>query len=536
MSNLQINKTLNALNNIRNVSNQKFKNLNNSFYKTINTIEKLKTKMFGKNTNQNRQLINKKQKLYKKLNKLTYDMCSKHTEDGLQCLNQGSLNVMSKDNMCKNYCLYHSDKWIESMTTNPYILLDKNNNIVDSDLIYDVRILMLGNKLTSFFDFININGKYIVDFKINKTLNLSIKANELVNEFTNDLVEEFTKQESSTIKLNGFNDLVEEFTNQENSTINLDVEKYLQSLNIDVKEKITDWLFNKDNNEVLNLSNCNLYELPILPNGCVKLNISNNNLSNINNLPTDLIELDCSFNNLKFLYDLPENLQILKCNNNKLIFIKNLPENLKYLNCKNNNLIILPNIEYVNTLLIDENIKLSEKQDDIKPELYNIQKLNYDIKNNTDNNEEFENVTIKDNEYDKIYENLNIQFINFINNDIDKKWITEYLNIQKLSNEYINEYLKSIDTTSIILMDTTTKITTNITAKLFKNNYKIEYAFIDLLKYCLVNGMLYSIVKYFGNYDSYKIINKLTKTNVSKEWNNGRKIVFFKDTHIVSKL
>lgn len=210
--------------------------------------------------------------------------CDNKTNNGEQCLNNGNLSVNNK-NGCNNYCIQHSDKWIDSLTVNPYIVSDTNNNVVNSELVYDITVKTVGKSINQYLpEVTDINGKYKLDFKINDNLNLQ------------------TKEESKD------NELVDEFLQQENKNDELD-EQYLQNEFTQSENKIED----------------------------------------------------------------------------------------------------------------------------------------LEIKNK------------------------------------DKKYINEFLNIEKLSNKWINEYLKSINTTSVTLIDITTNITTNITINLFKNNYNVEYAFIDFL-------------------------------------------------------
>lgn len=102
---------------------------------------------------------------------------------------------------------------------------------------------------------------------------------------------------------------------------------------------------NYNNIIYLQLKNCDLFELPTLPEELYELDCSNNNLYTLPNLPYNLRKLNCNNNNLyKFLDHWPSNLNYIKCNNNNLFKINSLPNKLKTLSCTNNNITFLPKI------------------------------------------------------------------------------------------------------------------------------------------------------------------------------------------------
>jgi Leucine-rich repeat (LRR) protein len=111
------------------------------------------------------------------------------------------------------------------------------------------------------------------------------------------------------------------------------------------------------NLKILDISNNNITELPILPESIEYLFIYNNKLTNIYKIPNSVKYLYCYFNslthliineniNLTHLYcfgnklksiDLPINLQILLCASNEITFLDlDKLKNLKKLNCTNN--------------------------------------------------------------------------------------------------------------------------------------------------------------------------------------------------------
>ncbi len=101
----------------------------------------------------------------------------------------------------------------------------------------------------------------------------------------------------------------------------------------------------------LKISDCNLFELPILPENLYELDCSNNNIYSLSILPYNLRYLKCSHNNLyKLLDHFPSYLTHIDCSTNNLFKINNLPNKLRYLLCKNNNITFLPKIP--NTLYV----------------------------------------------------------------------------------------------------------------------------------------------------------------------------------------
>jgi hypothetical protein len=143
-----------------------------------------------------------------------------------------------------------------------------------------------------------------------------------------------------------------------------------------VNERIEKWRIDDNTDEILDLSNLGLEELPILPSKLFKLNCSSNNLTVIRELPEALkylncnrnqiyiIEefplncrfIDCSYNRLKSLPDLPVDCTYLNISHNLFNQLPRLPDTIEYLNYFNNNIsdkvyddiILMPNIKNVN--------------------------------------------------------------------------------------------------------------------------------------------------------------------------------------------
>ncbi len=114
------------------------------------------------------------------------------------------------------------------------------------------------------------------------------------------------------------------------------------------QQRIKNWIrettLSKDYSLVLDLSNLDLTELPILPDNLQILYCYYNNLTSLpNNLPDNLQVLNCSRNQLTSLPILPNTIQVLYCNYNQLTSLpEHLPNNLKELNCSRNQLTSLP--------------------------------------------------------------------------------------------------------------------------------------------------------------------------------------------------
>ena len=102
----------------------------------------------------------------------------------------------------------------------------------------------------------------------------------------------------------------------------------------------------------INLSNCNLNTLPIIPDSVIYLDISHNKFNSFNHFPKQLISLNCSFNPLTSLIGCPPNLQhTLYCDNNQLNSLTGCPPNLQHtLYCSYNQLTSLtgcpPNLQH----------------------------------------------------------------------------------------------------------------------------------------------------------------------------------------------
>lgn len=89
------------------------------------------------------------------------------------------------------------------------------------------------------------------------------------------------------------------------------------------------------NAKYIDISNNNLFDLPLLPTNIISLFVNNNNLSNIN-IPSSVLNLSCNHNNLTGM-TLPTDLIYLDCAYNN---ISDLPvlSNLEYLDASYNNL------------------------------------------------------------------------------------------------------------------------------------------------------------------------------------------------------
>ncbi len=143
-----------------------------------------------------------------------------------------------------------------------------------------------------------------------------------------------------------------------------------------INERIEKWRIDGNTDEILDLSNLGLEELPRLPSNLIKLNCSSNKLTILRELPEGLqylncsrnqiylIEefpinckyIDCSFNRLKSLPDLPIDCTYLNISHNLFNRLPQLPDTIEYLNYFNNNIsdkvyddiILMPNIKNVN--------------------------------------------------------------------------------------------------------------------------------------------------------------------------------------------
>jgi hypothetical protein len=84
-------------------------------------------------------------------------------------------------------------------------------------------------------------------------------------------------------------------------------------------QRIERWKSRKRWNSWLDLSYCNLTEIPPLPDNVKKLDLYANRLNNLRGIPPSVKKLDCSRNELYNLYDLPLNLKQLKCRHNYVL-------------------------------------------------------------------------------------------------------------------------------------------------------------------------------------------------------------------------
>lgn len=117
-------------------------------------------------------------------------------------------------------------------------------------------------------------------------------------------------------------------------------------------------------NGVLDLSNLDLTEIPLLPSSLIELRCgtnrltflpelppsllrlycSSNQLTFLPHLPSSLITLTCQFNQLKTLPPLPTTLTMILCDVNQLTTLPELPTQLTYLSCSMNQLTSLPTL------------------------------------------------------------------------------------------------------------------------------------------------------------------------------------------------
>ena len=101
-------------------------------------------------------------------------------------------------------------------------------------------------------------------------------------------------------------------TRQINTKYNLED---ANDINFDSFDKIIDY----DKVVYIFCSDCNLTELPKLPNSLLEFRSCYNKLTKLPELPNSLQELYCYNNQLTSLPELPNSLSILYCYNNKFI-------------------------------------------------------------------------------------------------------------------------------------------------------------------------------------------------------------------------
>ena len=281
-----------------------------------------------------------------------FPKCDVITNNGTQCLNSGNLSVNkfknSEDeltpfgvfknesetrgkrdsgNSCNNYCMNHSDAWINSMTTNPYIVSDTSGNIVNSDLVYDISVKTVGKSINQYLPSVtDINGKYKIDFKINGHLNLPM---ETTDNKTNELVEEFLQNESDTRKKpRGF------FKNASESFVENKISSQTKNNNQEVPE------YYKTTPEYLEALKRIDYSIK---NKFPMVRLNNLNLQYCPDIPTSITEIILDDNKLKLLPKLHNNIKYISCTNNLIEYLpENLPTNLAELYCSKNKIKLLP--------------------------------------------------------------------------------------------------------------------------------------------------------------------------------------------------
>lgn len=88
--------------------------------------------------------------------------------------------------------------------------------------------------------------------------------------------------------------------------------------------------------QIIDCSDNDFEQLPVIPKGIKSLICSRNKLTSITNLPDTLQTLNCSNNELYEL-ELPDSMQVVDCSNNNLRYL-DLPKNLRILICQYNQL------------------------------------------------------------------------------------------------------------------------------------------------------------------------------------------------------
>ncbi len=201
------------------------------------------------------------------------------------------------------------------------------------------------------------------DSKLKKFAQLNKEANEILNQYPNDI----TELNISNKNIKGVIDL-SKFTHLTKLNCKSNSIKYIilpnKLIEINCGSNKIKALNNLPKNLIkLNCESNLIKQLDKLPNELKKLNCSNNILTSLDKLPNKLEELDCSHNELKSLDKLPTSLIKVTCENNQIRSIyklrycnecnkfydidkcKNFKSyNLVELNCKNNNLKILDNL------------------------------------------------------------------------------------------------------------------------------------------------------------------------------------------------
>lgn len=108
---------------------------------------------------------------------------------------------------------------------------------------------------------------------------------------------------------------------------------------------------NNNPNDVLDLGDQNLAELPPLPPTLKKLFCDGNQLTFLPPLPNTLEVLICGHNKLTELPQLPTKLKVLSCEHNKLTSLPPLPLSLDELVCEYNQITELPKIPVLLNIL-----------------------------------------------------------------------------------------------------------------------------------------------------------------------------------------
>lgn len=492
-----------------------------------------------------------------------FPKCDVITNNGTQCLNSGNLSVNkfknSEDeltpfgvfknesetrgkrdsgNSCNNYCMNHSDAWINSMTTNPYIVSDTSGNIVNSDLVYDISVKTVGKSINQYLPSVtDINGKYKIDFKINGHLNLPM---ETTDNKTNELVEEFLQNESDTRKKpRGF------FKNASESFVENKISSQTKNNNQEVPE------YYKTTPEYLEALKRIDYSIK---NKFPMVRLNNLNLQYCPDIPTSITEIILDDNKLKLLPKLHNNIKYISCTNNLIEYLpENLPTNLAELYCSKNKIKLLPkNLpKKLESIEFDSDISLLRSQmrfitDGRNFKIYykNINKyFNYfqpeeykEVSEDEYNNLLIESKKISNKLVGQFVENKNINDIK-TNNWVDEfdKSETKQSVGNKWADEFLNKALPS-EFTSITLTDLTTNKSINITAN------DLEYLdYKEFLKWCLNprNAQLQSISKHLTNYNTkLNVKNKINNKDVSTEWQvvKGKKIIFSNTPQIKSRM
>jgi Leucine-rich repeat (LRR) protein len=112
-----------------------------------------------------------------------------------------------------------------------------------------------------------------------------------------------------------------------------------------VEGRVHEWL-SKGVKALLDLSDLDLVDIPVLPDSVTRLKLDNNRIKYLkfDQLPTKLGQLDINNNGLEHIEWFPETLVNLSAKNNNLTELPPLPSKLMFIHIEHNNIQTLPNI------------------------------------------------------------------------------------------------------------------------------------------------------------------------------------------------